>query len=252
MKKLKFIAALATALILVPSLQSCLDDNDSSDYPSLAISTIRTLKDVEHGYYFGLDDGSKMYPGDTTAIRNYPLVDGQRAFVYFNYLDESKADYDYNVKVESIIDILTKDIIDLTVENAETIGDNKINANYIWIAQNYLNIEFQYFGTHNIDKKHFLNLVENTTLVTNGEEDGYISLEFRHNAEGDSPDRIGTGYVSFKLDKISEKMKDAKGLKIRVNTIYEGIQVHTVDFSEKEKNTLKQLKPSAHTAKTNY
>lgn len=233
MKKFKFIT-LAAILTLIPTLQSCLDDNDSN-YPSLAITTIHTLEGVEHGYYFGLDDNSKLYPGDTTAIRNYPLVDGQRAFVYFNYLDEPKTGYDYNVKVEQIINILTKDIVDLTEENAEDIGDNNINATNIWIAQGYLNIEFQYFGTKNTDKMHFLNLVRNTLATGENDEEGYISLEFRHNVKGDSPNRLDEGYVSFKLDKITEEMKEAKGLRVRVKTLYDGVRFYKIDF-KKEKS----------------
>ena len=240
MKKLKLIA-LAVVLTVTPFLQSCLDD-DKPEFPWLAFSTIHTLENVDNGYYFGLDDGSKLYPGDTTRIDQYKVIDGQRAFVYYNYLDEPKTGYDYNIKVGQIINILTKDIIDLTAENAEKIGDNKINMTYFWIAQGYLNIEFQYLGTHSSDKKHFLNLVQNTMNHENDEE-GYISLEFRHNAEGDSPERIGEGYVSFKLDKIEKEMENAKGLKIRVNTIYDGEKFIKIELkkSSDKKTTVRAL-----------
>ena len=45
----------------------------------------------------------------------------------------------------------------------EKIGDDKINTTYMWINKDnkYLTIEFQYYGTHSEDKKHFLNLVIN-------------------------------------------------------------------------------------------
>lgn len=249
MKKLKFIA-LAIVLTLTPTLQSCLDDNDS-DYPSIAISTIRTLEGVENGYYFGLDDNKKLYPGDTTAVHNYPIVDGQRAFVYFYYLDEAKAGYDYNVQVKQITNILTKDIIDLTEENAEKIGDDRINAPFLWIAQGYLNIEFQYYGTHTPDKKHFLNLVRNTTTDKNDEE-GYISLEFRHNAEGDSPTHPGYGCVSFKLDNIAEEMKEAKGVKVRVRTLYDGEVFSKIDFKKEDGKPAKALKAPTSAVQSAY
>lgn len=240
MKRLKLIA-LAILMTLTPFLlQSCLDDNEP-EYPWLAISTIRTLENIDNGYYFGLDDGSKLYPGDTTLIHNYQVTEGQRAFVYYNLLDEPKAGYDYNIKVGQIINILTKDIIDLTAENAERIGDDKINVTRYWIAQGYLNIEFQYLGTHSSNKKHFLNLVQNTTTTENDEE-GYISLEFRHNAEGDALERIGEGYVSFKLDKIEEELETAKGLKVRVNTIYDGekfIKIELKKSTDKNSNPRK-------------
>lgn len=251
MKKFKLIA-LAAVLTLIPTLQSCLDDDDSS-YPSLAISTIKTLEGVDKGYYFGLDDNTKLYPGDTTAIHNYALINGQRAFVQFYFLDEPKTGYDYNVKVEQIINILTKDIVDLTEENAEDIGDNNINATSLWITQGYLNIEFQYFGTNNPDKKHFLNLVRNTLATGENDEEGYISLEFRHNVKGDSPDRPGEGYVSFKLDKIAEEMKDAKGLKVRVKTLYDGERFYKIDFKkEKSVPTSMNIKVPSYTNQTIY
>ena len=93
--------------------------------------------------------------------------------------------------------------------NEEKIGDDKINATYMWINKDkkYLTIEFQYYGTHSEDKKHFLNLVINNltpapTADEDSEEDEFINLEFRHNNEGDYPQTLGEGYVSFRLDKI--------------------------------------------------
>ena len=250
MRKFKLIA-LAAVLTLIPTLQSCLD-NDDSNYPSLAISTIKTLEGVDKGYYFGLDDNKKMYPGDTTALRNYAVIDGQRAFVSFYFLEEPKAGYDYNVRVQQIINILTKDIVDLTEENAEDIGDNKINATKLWVTQGYLNIEFQFFGTNNPDKKHFLNLVRNTLATGENNEEGYISLEFRHNIKNDTPDGLNEGYVSFKLDKIAEEMKDAKGLIVRVKTLYDGERFYKIDFKKEKSAAAMNLKAPSYTNKTMY
>ena len=62
-----------------------------------------------------------------------------------------------------------------------------------------------------------------------------LELEFRHNKKGDEPVALGEGYVSFKLDKIAEEMKGKKGLKIRINTIHEGVKFKKVDFPESSK-----------------
>ena len=109
---------------------------------------------------------------------------------------------------------------------------------YMWISKDkkYLTIEFQYYGTHSEDKKHFLNLVINNKEADSAAEnedntdDEYINLEFRHNSERDSPDHLGEGYVSFKLDKIEEQIEGKKGLNIRVRTLYDGIKNYKVQF----------------------
>ena len=73
MKKLNLFAV-TVILALVPFLQSCLDDDDAV-YSDFTIATLRQIDDTDD-YYFGLDSGRKMYPGDDSAIRNYPIVDG--------------------------------------------------------------------------------------------------------------------------------------------------------------------------------
>ena len=41
---------------------------------------------------------------------------------------------------------------------------------------------------------------------------------------------VWEGYVSFKLDKIKNRMEGKKGLRIRVNTIYGGPKTYEVKF----------------------
>ena len=76
MKKLK--TTFVTFLLLLttmPMLQSCLDDDwNGSAASSLAIGTVRIVDGKD--YYFALDEGTKMFPGDTTRVNNYALVEG--------------------------------------------------------------------------------------------------------------------------------------------------------------------------------
>ena len=236
MKKLKFIAFIIATLALVPALQSCLD-NDDNPTESFVISTINVPDPESKNFYFTLDDGKKMFPGDTRWLGNYELKDGQRAFVIFNQLDEKVEGYDYNVEVRNIRNILTKDIVTMDEEEntEEKIGDDKINLTYMWFTNDskYLTIEFQYFGTHSENKKHFLNLVIKPQIepIEESEDDNYLDLEFRHNDEGDSPARLGEGYVSFKInDEIKQLADGKKGLRIRVNTIYNGVKYYEIKF----------------------
>jgi hypothetical protein len=178
-----------------------------------------------------------MFPSNGNGWISDKSKDGQRAFVIFKELEEPVKGYDYNIQVREIKEILTKEIVTMGEgENTEEkIGDDKINSTYMWITQDkkYLTIEFQYYGTHSEDKKHFLNLVINNKEAEPAADDAndeYINLEFRHNDEGDTADRLGEGYISFKLDKIQDQMKGKKGLRIRVKTLYNGEKFYEVKF----------------------
>lgn len=234
MKKLKSIAFIFAILMTMPTFQSCLDD-DNGPADVLAVSTIYQISPDSKDFYFTLDNGEKMYPNNFRGWSGKEIEDGQRAFVIFNELEQPVNGYEYNIQVKQIKEILTKDIVTMGDEdvNEETVGDDKINATYMWINKdrNYLTIEFQYLGTHSKDKMHFLNLVINDAAPTaDADDDKYIDLEFRHNDEDDSPDHLGEGYVSFKLDKIKERMEGKDGLRIRVKTLYAGTKYYKVKF----------------------
>lgn len=238
MKKFKFIAFIFAIMTTTLILQSCLDDNDGPT-DLLVISTINKISQDSKDFYFTLDNGKKMYPNNGQEWNSAEFAEGQRAFVIFNELETPVNGYDYNVLVKQINEILTKDIVEMDDDEntEEKIGDDKINTTDMRINKDnkYLTIEFQYYGTHSADKKHFLNLVIPKAEAAPTTEDGsgkdeYINLEFRHNSEGDYPQTLGEGYVSFKLDKIKDRMEGKKGLRIRVNTLYSGIKTYEVKF----------------------
>ena len=218
MKKLRTtLAAFLLLLIAMPVLQSCLDDWNDNERSSLTIGTVRIIDGKD--YYFALDEGTRMFPGDTAQVNNYTLVEGQRAFVYFNLLDEKVDGYDYNAKINHVENILTKDIYFMPAEKADSIGDDRINITNMWITGNYLNIQYQLYHSNSNDKKHMLNLIVNET------SDGKNDKE---------PLMPGQGLVSFKLDKIADRISGKTGLNIRVKSLYDGERYMTVDFKKDE------------------
>ncbi len=232
MKKQKMtFVALMILFLTMPMLQSCLDDWDN-DYDTLfAIGTVKVIEGKD--YYFALDEGSKLYPGDTTYVRNYALVDGQRAFVYFSELKEPVTGYDYNAQIKHIENILTKDIYFMPAEKNDSIGDDRINATDFWITGDYLNIKYQFYHSNDTEKKHMLNLVVNEASTSEGDKADYVDLELRHNAFNDNQISLGTGLVSFKLDNITDLLAGKKGLNIRVKSLYDGERFATVDIEKK-------------------
>lgn len=232
MKKQKMtFVALMILFLTIPMLQSCLDDWDN-DYDTLfAIGTVKVIEGKD--YYFALDEGSKLYPGDTTYVRNYALVDGQRVFVYFSELKEPVTGYDYNAQIKHIENILTKDIYFMPAEKNDSIGDDRINATDFWITDDYLNIKYQFYHSNDTEKKHMLNLVVNEASTGEGDKADYVNLELRHNAFNDNQISLGTGLVSFKLDNIADLLAGKKGLNIRVKSLYDGERFATVDIEKK-------------------
>ena len=84
-------------------------------------------------FYFTLDDGKKMYPSNGQGWSNKDWVEGQRALVIFNELDEPVNGYDLNIQVRGINPILSKDIITMGQDDndEEKVGDDKINTTYM-------------------------------------------------------------------------------------------------------------------------
>ncbi|MDR0894945.1 MAG: NigD-like protein [Prevotellaceae bacterium] len=232
MKILNRIIIIALVGWNIIGMQSCMnapEDNDigaNTDIDSyLAMCTLKLL--AERDYYFALDNGDKMYPGDTTLILNYPLVDGQRTIVRFLPLTANKPGYKYNVKVIQIENIQSNDIIRLTEENADSIGNDRINVDRAWLSGNYLNIEYLFYQSKSPQQPHRLNMV--VSPATTAADANYLNLEFRHNACQDEEVVKNVGLISFRLDSVADAFAGKKGVKVWVNTIYDGKQIYTAD-----------------------
>ena len=222
----KITSTLVYLLLGTFSLQSCLNDSAyTSEDLLFAIGTIRVIE--QQDYYFELDEGSLLYPSDTVSVHNYPIKDNQRAFVYFSLLEEKLPDYNYNAKIEHIEDILTKDIYYMNMEDLDSIGNDRIDVDNIWLSQDHINIVYKFYHSNNPQKAHMLNLIVNESVSTT--ENEYLHLEFHHNAYNDTPLQGGTGIVSFKLDNIRQQLNKKKGLSIYVNTLYDGIKTFTIE-----------------------
>lgn len=227
MKTKRPIFIIFIAALLMPLLHACLDD-DTTNHHQLTIGTIKVVDGQE--YYFALDEGTKMYPGDTTNIHNYTVVPEQRAFVYFDLLEEKVSGYDYNAAIYRIENILTKDIYLMPAEKEDSIGDDRINITNMWIANDHLNIQYQIHYDDTSNKSHMLNLIVNEAADDKNDKEDYLTLEFRHNAYGEAQRKLGPGIVSFRLNNIRQLVEGKRGLNIRVNTLYNGISYQTIDF----------------------
>jgi len=205
MKKLGF----GVLIVLIGIFnQSCNNDSDGYSLNDMWI-TIGNIEGNSDDYIIVTDGGTRLFPS-ATAVPDYGFEDGDRMFINFTILADGteESGIDHYIKLNGYSEILTKGILELTEENADSIGHDPIwfsdQDEDIYIANNYLNVDFLYEGAPWIT--HFINLVTDVDQPTN--EDGVPVYEIRHNANDDPytnpPLRA---FVSFDLTELQEPGK---------------------------------------------
>mgnify|MGYP000156187054 CR=1 FL=1 len=125
MKKFKLF--LLAAVAVLPVLQSC-NDSDVEGADSMALVTILNPGGLSGTFYFKADNGQTLYPSQfAVPTGGYNPEDGQRAFIYYSLLEEKSQQYDYNIKLYGISEILTKDV-DEPIELVKLSGEDKLTA----------------------------------------------------------------------------------------------------------------------------
>ena len=127
----------------------------------------------------------------------------------------------YSLKVEHNYNVLTKQVEDLTAENESEFGNDPVwvNKDMMWIGGGYLNVIFR--QNLPVKEKHLVSLVRDMrATAAEGEDDGYIHLEFRYNTYDDVTDRQANGAVSFNLNSLD--LTGKKGIKVKLNSVKDG------------------------------
>jgi len=184
---------------------------------------------VESGaYQIYLDDGAVLKPvaWNIPPWEDGEWNDGSRILVNFTILDDESNEAGelerYLVKVNEAKKILMKGILDITEENADSIGNDPIVVQNYWMTDSLISFKLKYWGYYQV---HYLNLVQRPNDTTT--EDGKIKLELRHNANEDEESIPYTAYVSFSLNQFREEAKDSIVLEIS-STDYDGV-THTFE-----------------------
>lgn len=175
---------------------SCSNDGYSLGDYKVEIATVKPIN--ETNYSLILDDSTTLWPAATNVY--YKPKKNQRAMVNYTLLSDKINEYDHAVKINDIIDILTKDITTLNTVTADSLGNDPVKILNYWIGDGYLNVHFATNFTFGANK-HFINLAKNDTV------DIPNLYEFRHNAYGDLNGMYSESYVAFNLS--SMKTDDA-------------------------------------------
>jgi hypothetical protein len=156
-----------------------------------------------------LDNGAILVPSNASYWEN-DVHDNQRVLANFTILeDHQNADStkQYNVKINSLRNILYKGILDITPAIEDSIGNDPIYVRDHWQTKNMLNFELQYLGGSKI---HYINLVKQP----NASATDPVVLELRHN-NNDDLDRINmSAVVTFDLSSLKVTGKDSVNFKV--------------------------------------
>lgn len=203
------IAGLAAAFIF----GSCRDNNNVTPRTRVNLATVEN-PNTSINYIFTLDSGTRMSITSTDVFNYRPATD-QRILAAYNIVQRAPeaADYDFNVHLRGVYEVLTKDIVELTDENEEAIGDDPFESVRLWVGSDWLNVEFTIRATGR--STHYINLVQDNR--TEVEDDGTIRLQLRHNADGDTAGRRLWGLASFNLAGLQEAGQTEVRLVVNVN-----------------------------------
>lgn len=205
MKKTVFTCYLVTVGILM-GIVSCDDNAHSLGNFDIDIATV--VPEGETAYSLLLDNGKRLWPA-ASAVRYSPSYN-QRVFLNYTLLSDAQSGYDHYIKVNDIWNILTKQVIELNAQNADSIGNDPVKTNAIWVGGDYLNVSFMF--NYGGIRPHAINLVKNT-LSSEASADA-VDLEFRHNAYQSSQTKLYEGFVCFDLKPL--RSHDADSLKLSV------------------------------------
>lgn len=192
----KFLFALSVALIFGIGFTSCLDDTQESSpvqYLEMGVvkmgasDEVRVLTDSGLLLEFVNYPAEFEYEEDTRIMVNYSV----------NEEGDEADEYDYLVDVYSIQEVKLKDIVELNDVNRDTIGDDQIFIDDIWVSGDFLNIDFSFYGNGEI---HYINVVKDPEEQT--DDLSKIYLEVRHDGQGDEMLERYRGIMSFRLESL--------------------------------------------------
>lgn len=197
MKKISFGILIGFLFVFT----GCFDDEDGYSLSDAWVGTGTIQKANEEALNVLMDNNDLLVPLASNYSPNWmdQYNNGDRVLLNYTILDEdlNSSTPRYFIKINSIKDILTKGILDITPENQDSIGNDPIVVKDCWMTDSLLNFQLKYWGNY---KVHFINLVKQPgTLTADGQP---FELELKHNNNGDDEAFPYTALVSFKLKSL--------------------------------------------------
>jgi hypothetical protein len=153
--------------------------------------------------------------GDRLLVSNpnfgSTIQDKNRVYARFSLVNNKTLPrgIDYIVELTYIEKILFKPVIVLTSANADSIGNDRLSIYNIWLAKNFLNLDFYYDGSGQV--KHYINLTRAQGAIPTDT----IDLEIRQNNNDDYAAKSYNGFVTFDLTSLQNNVADSVILHVK-------------------------------------
>ena len=203
--------ALSYIILLIGILFTTIScDDNSKSLGTFRITIATVVPETNRTFSLLLDNGKKLWPAASDIA--YNTDNNKRVFLNYTILSDKLGEYDHYVKVNDIWDIVTKQVVELNVENESVIGNDPVKANEMWVGGDYLNVSFMF--NYGGVRPHTINLVNNK--LSSGINNESIELEFRHNAFGSEESRLYEGFICFDLKPLRVNNADSVKISIKV------------------------------------
>lgn len=218
--------------LLLPFLFVGCNNDDEYRYVSL----VTVVENTDGDLTFMRNDSSLLNPDNYTISYD----EGQRMLIEYKIkeIDTSVTPYEYKIRLKDYESVLTKDVVDLTSDNEDEIGDDAFwNVYDMNSSGGYLNV---YIGFLYNYIPHTINLVANTITPPTNSADT-INLELRQNANGENIGFPVRELVSFNVSDYITAAKEAGESKlvlaVKVLLPSDSYSVYNVTFNTGSANT---------------
>ena len=217
---------LATLLMAVLMLQSCLNNDDN--FHPVVIGTAKVIDNDPNSVYFILDTGYKLLPNNIEDISRNDIEDNQRVFLQIKDVEEDESKKEIHGTIIMWVKIKTQ-----AVEFTESVttGNELMKNSDPYVVNGFLTLKCHYKGTQ-LNDSHKFNLY--ALKDAESDKDGHFQLYLTHDATEDNEGSVNTVFLSFPVDNIQDEIDSHKSTVISFKTYYSGYENYTV-YIKKQK-----------------
>ena len=163
-----------------------------------------TMGNVTEGRFVS-DQGNIFNIVEKAPSINKDLLEMNRAYIMCDVLNKTTGgmDNEYDVRLNAMVEVKTKDIITLGTElQEEQMADDPAHIEYAWFSGGYLNLYVIFPMKKDSQTPHLINLVQEEA------KEGYL-FRLRHNSYGEKINKenvndyvMAGGYISFPVNSL--------------------------------------------------